>query len=234
MKLTLATILAFCFTEVSAEVLSLTSANFQSETAGKTVFIKYFAPWCGHCKSLAPTWEELAEKYKGHEFALVAEVDCTTQEAEDLCEAAGVEGYPTIKWGDPDGLEDYEGGRDLDELTAHAETYCTKPVCSVAKLEYCDDATKKVITGLQAKSADDLKAIEMKVIDGQKAARSKMEEGMEKLNAMYEEMTEEYEAAMAKIEEDHNHRLVAQVLNQKEPGRAVPSADSDSDDRDEL
>ena len=45
MKLTLATILAFCFIEVSAEVLSLTSANFQSETAGKTVFIKYFAPW---------------------------------------------------------------------------------------------------------------------------------------------------------------------------------------------
>ena len=45
MKLTLATILAFCLTEASAEVLSLTSANFQSETAGKTVFIKYIGPF---------------------------------------------------------------------------------------------------------------------------------------------------------------------------------------------
>ena len=81
----------------------------------------------------------------------------------------------------------------------------------------------------------------MKIIDGQKAARKKREERWEKINAMYEEinvmsdeMTQEYEAAMAKIEEDHDHRLVAQVLNQKEPGRAVPSADSDSYDRDEL
>ena len=183
-------------------------------------------------------------------------MDCRYEETKDLCKAAGVKGYPTIKWGDPDGLEDYEGGHDLDSLTEHAETYCTKPGCSVAKLEFCDDATKKVITGLRAKSADDLKAIEMKIIDGQKAARKKREERVEKinaiergklktvreelnavreeLNAMYVEMTQEYEAAMAKIEEGHDHRLVAQVLNQKEPGRAVPSADSDSYDRDEL
>jgi len=161
-------------------------------------------------------------------------VDCTNEEAEDLCEAAGVEGYPSLKWGDPDGMEDYEGGRDLESLTEHAETYCTKPVCSVAKLEYCDDATKKLITGLKAKSADDLKAIEMKVIDGQKAARDAMEEGMEKLNEMYEEMTQAYADKMEKLEEQHSHRFVVQVLNEKEPGRAVPSADDDSDDRDEL
>ena len=40
--------------------------------------------------------------------ALVADVDCTT-EGKPLCEENGVQGFPTIKWGSPDALEDYEG-----------------------------------------------------------------------------------------------------------------------------
>ncbi len=44
----------------------LTDENFESVRNGNgAVFVKFFAPWCGHCKRLAPTWEELAEAVHG-------------------------------------------------------------------------------------------------------------------------------------------------------------------------
>ena len=55
----------------------LTDDNWDSETAGKTVFVKFYAPWCGHCKALAPAWKKLMDKYDGHATALVGHADCT-------------------------------------------------------------------------------------------------------------------------------------------------------------
>jgi thioredoxin domain-containing protein 5 len=55
--------------------------------------VKFYAPWCGHCKRLAPTWDELAGKVKG--LYNVAKIDCTTEGI--ICTKFGVGGYPTIK-----------------------------------------------------------------------------------------------------------------------------------------
>jgi len=59
----------------SGTVLSLTADNFDKLTSSGIWFIKFFAPWCGHCQKLAPVWEEL-----GHELQYkvnVGKVDCT-------------------------------------------------------------------------------------------------------------------------------------------------------------
>merc|ERR1712012_241838 len=89
----------------------LTEAKWDTATAGKTVFLKFFAPWCGHCKAMAPAWADLMEEYAGSPTTLITKVDCTA-DGQSLCQKHGVQGYPTIMHGDPNDLQKYEGGRD--------------------------------------------------------------------------------------------------------------------------
>merc|ERR1712113_706038 len=95
---------------------------------------------CGHCKKMAPDWEKLAKEWEGHEIGLVAEVDCTA-EGKPLCDANGVKGFPTLKYGDPSALDDYKGGRSLSDFKTFA-TANLKPVCSVSNIDLCDDEKK--------------------------------------------------------------------------------------------
>merc|ERR1719434_520589 len=105
---------------------------------------------------MKPAWDKLMKQFEGHASALVADVDCTA-DGKPLCEEHGVQGFPTIKWGDPSALEDYEGGRDFDELKTFAEENL-KPMCSPKNIDLCDDEKKKEIADLQAMSAEDLSA----------------------------------------------------------------------------
>merc|ERR1711862_224406 len=118
--------------------------------------------------------------------ALIADVDCTAA-GKPLCETHGVEGFPTIKWGDPSNLETYEGGRDLKELKKFAKENL-KPMCSPANIDLCDADKKAQITELMAMASADLDAkIEEKEKE-QKAAETHFTEEVEKLQKRYEEL----------------------------------------------
>merc|ERR1712187_678529 len=98
----------------------------------------------------------------------------------DLCETHGVQGFPTIKWGDPSALEDYEGGRDFKELKKFAEENL-KPLCSPANIDLCDEEKKKQISELQALPEKDLTAKIEKIEKEMKEVSEQFDKEVEEL-----------------------------------------------------
>lgn len=77
---------------------------------GKTVVVVYYAPWCGHCKAFLPVFDAASKLIKGDDAKLMA-LNCDNNSGQ--CEAAGVEGYPTIKkYRGGKLIGDYSGSRD--------------------------------------------------------------------------------------------------------------------------
>lgn len=86
----------------------------------KNVFVEYYAPWCGHCKKLAPIWEQLAKDYEGHENVIVAKMDSTVNEVASV----SVQGFPTLKFypaGSDRRVLDFNGGRELADLKKYLD-----------------------------------------------------------------------------------------------------------------
>ena len=101
-------------------VLDLTPANFDDVVlkSGKPTLVEFFAPWCGHCKTLAPIYEELATAFEhSKDKVQIAKVDADAEKS--LGKRFGVQGFPTLKWfdGKSDVPTDYSGGRSLEALS---------------------------------------------------------------------------------------------------------------------
>ncbi|EIW54716.1 protein disulfide isomerase [Trametes versicolor FP-101664 SS1] len=103
----------------ASNVLELTPDNFDEHIGkGKPALVEFFAPWCGHCKNLAPTYEQLADAFaNSKDKVIIAKVDADGA-GKPLGQKYGVTGFPTLKWFGADGGEPqkYDGGRDLDAL----------------------------------------------------------------------------------------------------------------------
>ncbi|CAN8073676.1 unnamed protein product [Agarophyton chilense] len=122
----LISVLAALLVSVSADdVLKLTKSNFADVIANEPlVFIKFFAPWCGHCNSMKEDFQKAATEMKGK--AVLADVDAT--EEEELAKQYNVEGFPTLKlFSNGEELTDYNGARDKESMIKFIERATMPP-----------------------------------------------------------------------------------------------------------
>ncbi|GAB1862216.1 Thioredoxin domain-containing protein 5 [Camponotus japonicus] len=109
-------------------ILSLTADSFQHGIEKGFSFVKFFAPWCGHCKRLAPTWEELGKKFFANNNVNIAKVDCTLDASKQLCNEQEVEGFPALYlYRDGRKVFEYNGSRNLDDLYDFVINHLQKP-----------------------------------------------------------------------------------------------------------
>jgi len=125
-------------------VVELTSDNFeplvQQDPANGLWFIKLYAPWCGHCKALAPILDKVAPFMKGK--MAFGKIDCTVEKA--LCkEKFQVKGYPTLKIYRDGAFFDYPGERHADAIITFGEKMSENPVQVVEDLDHAIDKIAK-------------------------------------------------------------------------------------------
>lgn len=90
--------------------------GFEEGFGNKPCMALFYAPWCGHCKSLMPTWDQLSAQHGDH----MTKVNC--DENRDMAEKHGIAGFPTIKFchnglNDGDNTTEFQGDRSADSLS---------------------------------------------------------------------------------------------------------------------
>ncbi|CAK9142927.1 unnamed protein product [Ilex paraguariensis] len=136
-------------------VLTLDHSNF-SETIGKHNFVvvEFYAPWCGHCKKLAPEYEKAASTLSSHDPPVIlAKVDANEEKNKGLASEYEIKGFPTIKIIRNGGknIQDFKGPRDADGIVDYLKKQSGPASVELKSVEDASgliDDKKVVIVGI--------------------------------------------------------------------------------------
>lgn len=170
----------------------LTQSTFDDNVfkENRPAFIKFYAPWCGHCKKLAPDWDTLTSEYADSDKVFIGSVDCTSDEGKPVCNKYNVKGYPSLQYFQPPSTtgEIYKQKRSLDELRSFVKSL--SPKCSLSKEELCSESELKELKDLYNKHGKS--KLESMILDYQsdlKDLDKHSKEFLENLKKQYEEFT---------------------------------------------
>jgi len=143
MKFWVVALLLFVGLAVASDVVDLNDDTFDDAIkSNELVFVEYYAPWCGHCKQLAPAYEEVATELKGR--VVIAKVDGT--ESKQLMSRFGISGFPTLKFFVKGTPIDYNAGRTKKDIIA----WIDKKIAPITAIKTKDELDKFVVGGKAA------------------------------------------------------------------------------------
>jgi len=150
----------FAYIVTASDVLELTESNFDTEVQRHDILlVEFYAPWCGHCKRLAPEYEKAATALKANDPPItISKVDCPANN--DLCSKHGVSGYPTLKiFRNGAVASDYNGPRDADGIAKYMRSKAgpsSKTLASVAEVEKATGGFDMIVVGFFTEGANTL------------------------------------------------------------------------------
>ena len=104
--------------KVAEAVIAADERDFDAVVldSSKDVLVEFYAPWCGHCKRLAPDYEKVAQALASEPGVSIVKIDCDAHKAK--CAQFDVSGYPTLKWFPKDNKKGlpYEAGRSVKDF----------------------------------------------------------------------------------------------------------------------
>mmetsp|Transcript_19833 Transcript_19833/g.23796 ORF Transcript_19833/g.23796 Transcript_19833/m.23796 type:complete len:256 (+) Transcript_19833:2-769(+) len=196
----------------------------------KNAFVKFYAPWCKHCKSMKPNWDKLADLYKNSETIVIVDVNCdpvdeygeSTGKKPEICTKNNVEAFPTLMyWRDfgashklrPFDQEKY--GNTLADFEEFVSSFLDEPHCNPILDRGCSEEDRKLIQ--QMNNAEDPSAYYQEYMNG---VREWNDQANEKHKALIDEADAAFEqdrdmdALMKKkkkLEADHKKEAKARV-----------------------
>lgn len=173
-------------------------------------------------------WDELGERFQNSKSKLIGEIDCTSDEAQSLCQDMGVNSYPTLKFGDIFDLQEYEGPRDFTSLSKFSDKQL-KPTCGVNHVQLCDKATRKEIRRLKKLSLAELDEELFANTESLNAMERNEKEFVAGLEAQYEQATAKKDAEIKEIK-DSGLQLMKAVASSRDIQITTPTKKKSASD----
>ena len=176
--------------------------------SGKNAFVKFYAPWCGHCKQLKPVWDRLGNEFDSDASVIIGAVDCTDEHNGDLCKRYGVKGYPTLTHIFASTSENYAGGREFEEM--HQYALSLRPMCTPQYIDNCDEEQLLFIKGAENMEPEMRKTRVVSIEDDLKEKESDLETLLSSLRQQYDKAS----AALDNYKKDMGFEInVLQTVN---------------------